>query len=56
VKSGEQGGGVMPMMGMMEQMSKMMENCNRMMQSNLQRPESSPSQQQPTQPPQGNHG
>jgi hypothetical protein len=52
-----QGGGVMPMMGMMDQMSKMMENCNRMMQSSLQWPESSPSQQQPTQqPPQGNHG
>jgi hypothetical protein len=52
-----QGRGVMPMMGMMEQMSKMMENCNRMMQSNLQRPESGPRQEQPTQqPPQGNHG
>ena len=52
-----QGGGVMPMMGMMDQMSKMMENCNRMMQSSLQWPESSPSQQQPTQqPPQGHHG
>ena len=47
----------MPMMGMMEQMSKMMENCNRMMQSNLGQPESGPGQQQPTQqPPQGNRG
>ena len=44
-----QGRRVMPMMGMMEQMSRMMESCNRMMQSDLQRPESSPSQQEPAQ-------
>jgi hypothetical protein len=53
----KQGGGRMPMMGMTGHMSKMMGNFNCMMQSNLQRQESSLSQQQPTQqPPQGSHG
>jgi hypothetical protein len=44
------GGGMMPMMGMMDQMSKMMENCNRMIQSNLEEPDSGPSQQRPSEP------
>jgi hypothetical protein len=41
----------MPMMGMMQQMSQMMETCNKMMQSAMAqpRPEAPPAQPQPKQ-------
>lgn len=46
------GSGAMPMMGMMQQMSAMMENCNKMMQSVMDRHQGAPAQPQP----QGNRG
>lgn len=49
------GSGGMPMMGMMREMSSMMENCNKMMQSMMDRQnQGNPAQPQPT--PQGNRG
>jgi hypothetical protein len=34
-----QGQGMMPMMGMMREMSQMMETCNKMMQAHMAQPE-----------------
>ena len=49
------GSGGMPMMGMMREMSAMMENCNKMMQSSMDRQNpGNPTQPQPA--PQGNRG
>jgi len=42
-----QGGDMMPMMGMMGEMQKMMENCNRMMQAALEDRDSHPAPAQP---------
>lgn len=45
-----QDGGMMPMMGMMQQMSEMMETCNKMMQARTTEPApDAPSSQPPTQ-------
>jgi hypothetical protein len=40
-----QGDGMMPMIGMMQQMSQMMETCNRMMQAHLAQPQQPPQRQ-----------
>lgn len=49
------GDGNMPMMGMMREMSTMMGNCNKMMQSMMERQnQGTPGQPQPA--PQGNRG
>lgn len=37
----------MPMMGMMGEMMKMMENCNKMMQASLEKRDSTPAPAQP---------
>ena len=42
-----QGGDMMPMMGMMGEMQKMMENCNKMMQAALKDRDSPPAPAQP---------
>ena len=40
-----QGQGTMPMMGMMQQMSQMMETCNRMIQAHMSEPHHQPQPQ-----------
>ena len=40
-----QGQGTMPMMGMMREMSQMMETCNRMMQAHMAQPQQTPNKQ-----------
>jgi hypothetical protein len=41
-----QGQSMMPMMGMMQQMSQMMETCNKMMQAHLGQPQQQPQNKQ----------
>lgn len=50
-----QGGGTMPIMGMMQEMSSMMANCNKMMQSMMDR-QNQGTPAQPQAAPQGNRG
>jgi hypothetical protein len=41
-----QGQGMMPMIGMMQEMSQMMETCNKMMQAHLGQPQQQPQNKQ----------